>query len=149
MDGEYSLVFVAFSTLFALLTQDDQVRCFQNVARALARGGVFVVQAFVPDPGRFDRGQRVGVTHMDDGTVRLEVSRHDPVAQAVDTHHVELSAGGILALPLKVRYAWPAELDLMARMAGLERRERWGGWDRQAFGPESAVHVSLYEHRAS
>lgn len=148
VDGKYPLIFVAFSTLYALLTQEEQVRCFQNVARVLADDGVFVVQAFVPDLGRFDRGQRVGVTHLEDGVVRLEVSQHDPVAQVVDTHHIEVGEGGIRAFPLKVRYAWPAELDLMARTAGLRCRERWGGWQRQPFGPESRIHISLYEHHS-
>jgi SAM-dependent methyltransferase len=144
VEGTFTLIFVAFNTIFGLLTQDDQVRCFANVAKHLADGGVFVVEAFFPDLARFDRGQRTQVTHVDAGRVMLDASRHDPVEQRVDSQHVVIGVDGTKLYPVSVRYAFPSELDLMARLAGLELRERWGGWNREPFTAESSRHVSLY-----
>ncbi len=144
VDGEYPLVFIAFNTLFALLRQEDQVRCFANVARVLSSGGAFLVHAFVPDLGRFDRGQRISVNYLADREVRLEVSRHDATHQRVDSYHIVLAEAGTRFYPVKVRYAWPAELDLMARLAGLRLHERFAGWNREPFGPDSGVHISVY-----
>lgn len=145
VDGSFSLIFIAFNTLFALLTQGDQVRCFCNAAAKLNDGGVFVIEAFVPDLGRFDRGQRISVEAIKDDAVRYEMSRHDPVRQQVESRHVVLSESGVELFPLKIRYAWPAELDLMARIAGLRLRERWGSWRREPFTAASGQHVSVYE----
>jgi SAM-dependent methyltransferase len=144
IDGSFSLIFVAFNTIFALLTQDDQVRCFRNAATHLADGGRFVVEAFVPDLGRFDRGQRVGVSAVDTDRVDFEVSRHDPVNQRVDSQHVFVTGEGIRLAPVCLRYAFPSELDLMARLAGLELQERWSGWSGQPFTGSSDHHVSVY-----
>lgn len=144
VEGEFSLVFVAFNTLFALLTQDDQARCFANVARRLADGGVFVVEAFVPDLARFDRGQRVQVNRLDAAEVMLDASRHDPVGQRIDSDHVVITEHGTRIYPVNLRYAFPAELDLMARLAGLELQNRWGGWAREEFTAGSPRHVSVY-----
>jgi Methyltransferase domain len=144
VDGRYSLVFVAFNTLFALLTQDDQLRCFANVAVRLTDEGVFVVEAFVPDLARFDRGQRVNVMRVETDGVRLDAARHDPVGQRVDSQHVTITESGTKLYPVSIRYAFPSELDLMARLAGLELRERWGGWRREPFTTESPRHVSVY-----
>jgi SAM-dependent methyltransferase len=77
--------------------------------------------------------------------VAFDTSVHDPVAQRVRSHHVVITAGGVKLYPVEVRYAWPSELDLMARMAGLRLRERWEGWSREAFGASSGAHVSVYE----
>ncbi len=145
VDGRFSLVFIAFNTIFALLTQEEQLRCFRNVAAKLSDGGVFVIEAFVPDLGRFDRGQRSSVEAFEDDAVRYEMSRHDPVRQEVESRHVVLSETGVRLFPLKIRYAWPSELDLMARIAGLRLRERWGSWKREPFTATSSQHVSVYE----
>lgn len=145
VDGEFSLVFIAFNTLFALLTQEDQLRCFRNVSAHLAPGGVFVIEAFVPDLSRFDRGQRVSTTRLELGEVTIEASVHDVASQRVDTAHIFLSDEGVELCPLKIRYAWPSELDLMAMLAGLRLRERWGGWEKEPFSSESGSHVSVYE----
>lgn len=144
VDGEFSLIFIAFNTFFALLTQEDQLRCFRNVAAHLAPGGVFVIEAFVPDLGRFDRGQRVATSRVDLGEVTIEASVHDAARQRVDTTHVFLSDEGVELYPLKIRYAWPSELDLMALLAGLRLRHRWAGWEKEAFSSESGWHVSVY-----
>ncbi|MDD9998642.1 MAG: class I SAM-dependent methyltransferase [Chloroflexota bacterium] len=145
VEGTYSLVYVLNSTLFMLTEQEEQVRCFENVAARLDASGVFLVDAFVPDVTRFDRGQEVRARLPDLETVRLDVSTHDPMQQLVDFRHVLLSEEGIRVFPARLRYAWPAELDLMARLAGLRLRERWGDWDRSAFTSKSEGHVSVYE----
>jgi SAM-dependent methyltransferase len=146
VEGSYRLVYVVFNTFFALLTQDDQVRCFAGVARRLAPGGAFLLQGFVPDQGLYSGGQSVRTTHLGLDQARLDLARHDPVAQRVDFQHVLLTEGGIRLYPGALRYAWPSELDLMARLAGLRLRERWGGWRREPFGADSGLHVSVYEH---
>jgi SAM-dependent methyltransferase len=143
--GTFSLVFVVFNTFFALPSQDAQVRCFTSVARRLAAGGAFVLEAFVPDLSRFSWGQATQTTWVGMDAVALEASRHDPVGQRVTSAHVVLSAEGVRVDPVRVRYAWPAELDLMARLAGLRLRERFGGWGREPFGATSTRHVSVYE----
>jgi SAM-dependent methyltransferase len=144
VEGSFSLIFVAFNTIFALLTQEDQVRCFRNAAARLAEGGRFVVEAFVPDLARFDRGQRVGVSAVRIDSVDFEVSRHNPVEQRVDSQHVFVTQDGIKLAPVSLRYAAPSELDLMARLAGLELQERWGGWSGEPFTGASRDHVSIY-----
>jgi SAM-dependent methyltransferase len=144
-DGRFALIFVAFNTFFGLPSQEDQVRCFAAVAEHLTPGGVFVLEAFVPDPTLFDHGQRVEVTDVEADRVYLAASVHDAVEQRARSMHVVLSADGVRLYPVQVRYAWPSELDLMARLAGLRRRERWGGWSRQAFTARSPAHVSVYE----
>jgi len=142
----FSLVFVAFNTLFALLTQHAQLSCFRAVARHLAPGGRFLVEAFVPDPSRFGRGhQLVSLRHVELDEVGLDCSMHDPVGQRVTTQHVMLGPGGLTFHPVELRYAWPAELDLMAIVAGLEPTARWGGWDRRPFTADSTSHVSIWQ----
>src|SRR5262245_49491615 len=145
IDGRFALIFVAFNTFFGLTTQEDQVRCFARVAEHLTSNGVFVLEAFVPDVTRFDRGQRVGVTHMSVDDVQIEASVHDPVMQRIRSHHILISSEGSTQLyPVHVRYAWPSELDLMARLAGLRLRARWSDWDKSDFTGTSGSHVSVY-----
>ena len=139
-----SLVFVAFNTLFALLTQDDQVRCFANVASHLADDGVFVIEAFVPDLTLYKGGQRVSAMHVGTDSVRLDAARVDPAEQRVTATHVVLTGDGTRLYPVHLRYAWPAELDLMARLAGLRLRHRWADWERRRFDASSVRHVSVY-----
>jgi SAM-dependent methyltransferase len=143
--GSYPLVYVVFNTFYALLTQDDQVRCFAAVADRLAPGGAFVLELFVPDPTLHPGGQSVRTRHLALDQVRMDLCLHDPVAQRVDFQNLLLGADGIRLLPGALRYAWPAELDLMARLAGLRLRERWAGWRREPFTSASGSHVSVYE----
>jgi SAM-dependent methyltransferase len=144
VEGRYGVVFVAFNTFFGLTTQDEQVRCFENVAAHLADDGVFVLEVFVPDVARFDRMQRVSAINVDLDEVQLEATKYDPMAQRSSTQHVFVSPSGVELIPVVIRFAWPAELDLMARVAGLRLHERWGGWDRQPFTADSGHHVSVY-----
>ena len=146
--GEFGLVYVVFNTFFALLSQADQVRCFRNVAEHLQPGGRFVIEAFVPDPTLFDRGQRVSATRVEVDRLQLDVTRHDPVAQQVISQHVLVGSDGIVLLPVQLRYAWPSELDLMAALADMELESRHGGWRGEPFGTTSAAHVSVYVKRA-
>ena len=143
--GEYPLIYLVFNTLFALTTQEDQVRCFANVAEHLKEGGVFVIECFWPDIARFDRHQRIGVDRVTRDSVSLETTRHDPVNQRSESVHVVMKESGVELYPVFIRYAYPAELDLMARLAGLRLRDRFGGWRKQPFTSDSAVHVSVYE----
>ncbi len=145
VSGSYPLIYLVFNTLFNLLTQDDQVRCFQNVAAHLTDDGAFVVEAYSPaylyrrpDPGNV-RTEAVEVDH-----VWLEVDRHDPVRQTLEESHVLLSPRGVRLYPIVQRYIWPAEMDLMARFAGLRLKERCGGWNREPFTASSDLHVSVY-----
>lgn len=146
--GEYPLVYLVFNTLFALTTQEEQVTCFENVAAHLTPGGVFVIECFWPDIARFDRHQRIGVDRVTRNSVELETTRHDPVNQRSESLHVVIRESGNELYPVVVRYAYPAELDLMARLAGLHRRERFGGWRKQPFTSDSMSHVSVYEKPA-
>ena len=143
--GEFSLVFVVFNTLFMLLTQEEQVRCFRNVAKRLVPGGVFLLEAFVPDVTRFTGGQANKVTSVTTDQVSLDMTQHDSVQQRVAGQKVVMTDGGIRLYPIQIRYAWPTELDLMAQLAGLQLRDRWSGWRGEPFTSESGKHISVYE----
>jgi len=141
----YRLVYLVYNTIGNLLTQDDQVRCFENAARHLTDDGVFVLECRVPTaparPGhQFVDAEHVGVDH-----VVLDVCRYDPVTQILDENHVRISADGLVLSPISVRLAHPPEFDLMPRIAGLRLRERWGGWNGEPYTTTSWRHVSVYE----
>jgi SAM-dependent methyltransferase len=144
-DERFTLVYVPFNTFFGLPSQDDQISCMRSVARHLRPGGVFVIEAFVPDPSRFDHGQRVSAIRVEPDLVALEVTESDPVEQRSYSQHVLIREDGIRLWPVKIRYAFVAELDLMARSAGLRLRERWADWDRSSFASDSPKHISVYE----
>jgi SAM-dependent methyltransferase len=143
--GAYRLIFVVWNTFFNLLTQEDQVRCFENVAAHLTDEGSFVIEAYVPTfLYQLRNHQYVDAEAIEVDEVRLDLLRHDPAAQRIEESHVTLSPAGIRLNPVVQRYAWPSELDLMARLAGLRLKERWGGWERQPFTSGSSAHVSVY-----
>ena len=144
-ENRYRLVYLVFNTLFNLLSQDEQVRCFENVARHLTDDGVFVVEAFTPGYlYRLRDNQYVNAEDIQTRQVTLDVGRHDPVSQTLTESHLEFTESGIRLAPIVTRYAWPAELDLMARIAGLRLRERWADWLRSPFTADSRLHVSVY-----
>jgi SAM-dependent methyltransferase len=143
--GKFPLIYVVWNTFFALLTQDAQMRCFERIARRLTADGVFVMEAFVPDVPSFHEGQRVKAIRVEVDTVSLEVTQHDQAAQTVTSMHVVISERGTQLYPVRLRYAYPPELDLMAYLAGLRLRERFGGWHREPFSSASPYHVSVYE----
>lgn len=145
VEGQFSLIYIVFNTFFALLTQDEQVRCFQNVSKHLSPSGVFVVEAFVPDLGLFDRGQTVRLDRIGEGETQLDVSQIEPVQQVITSQHIHLTEGKTHFYPVKLRYTWPAEMDLMARLAGMRLKHRWGDWKRGPFTAQSGKHISVYE----
>lgn len=147
VDGEFPLIYLAFNTLFALPSQGRQIECFQNVADHLETGGRFVIDCFVPDLSRFDQfNTRLGVSSITSPEEhRYELSIHDPVTQRTSSHMVKRNAdGSTVVLPVEVRYAWPSELDLMARLAGLELEDRFGWYDLRPFNERSTGHMSIY-----
>jgi SAM-dependent methyltransferase len=144
VDGEFSLICVVFNTIFALLTPELQQACFANVAKRLAPGGVFVVEAFVPDVGRFDRGQRVNVDRIEAERVDLSVAQYDAASQRITAQTIRLVPGSVELRPIVLRLAWPSELDLMAQLAGLRLRDRWANWDGSRFTGGSQKHISVY-----
>jgi SAM-dependent methyltransferase len=143
--GTYRLIYVVFNTLYNLLTQDEQVRCFQNVAAHLAEDGSFVVEGGVPTQYcNLRNNQYVDLEAISVDKVGLDVARYDPATQLLEESHVTLSSGGIRLEPIVTRYIWPSELDLMARIAGLRLKERWAGWSREPFTASSTNCVSVY-----
>ncbi len=145
VSGPFQLVYLVFNTLFGLLSQARQAECFRNVAQVLGPGGMFVIECFVPDLARFDRGQRVQVLAVAEDSAIVEFSRHDAAQQRVTTQIVTLDPNGIHLRPVAIRYSWPSELDLMAGQAGLRLTERYSGWDRRPFDATSGGHVSIYQ----
>lgn len=148
--GPYGLVYVVFNTFFALLTQEDQVRCFASVAEHLRPGGAFVIEAFVPDLSLYDSGQqRVRVDGFDQGATHLSATLHDRASQRFRSRHMVLGPDGVQTYPVELRYAWPSELDLMARLAGMTPSGRWDGWEQRPFTSASRSHVSVWQTPAA
>ncbi len=145
VDGRFDHAFLVFNTLFNLPSQESQVRCFQCVADHLVDGGTFLVETFVPDLSDFTRHQRVGTKRVAMDSVWLEAIAHDPVHQVLDAQRIRITQQGVQLVPLPMRYAWPSEIDLMARLAGLSLRHRWGGWSREPFTADSKMHISVYQ----
>jgi SAM-dependent methyltransferase len=143
VDGAFAVVYLVFNTIFNLVTQDAQVACFENAARHLQRGGRFVIETAVPDLQLLPPGQTVVPFRADPEGVSFDV--YDVVTQRFSSQHYRFSPAGVEAHPFEFRYAWPAELDLMARIAGLRLEHRWAGWRREPFTALSRSHVSVYE----
>jgi SAM-dependent methyltransferase len=143
MDGEFTLVYLVFNTIFNLTSQDGQVACFENAAAHLGSGGRFVIEARVPELQRLPLGQTVLPWRADPDGMSYYV--YDTVMQRLSGRHYNFVDGRIEANPIEMRYAWPAELDLMARLAGLRLQARWAGWGREPFTGLSPSHVSMYE----
>jgi SAM-dependent methyltransferase len=141
----YGLVYLVYNTIGNLLTQDDQVRCFENAARHLTDDGVFVLECRVPTAPSRPGHQFVDAEHVGVDQVVLDVCRYDPVTQILDENHVRISTDGVVLSPISLRLANPPEFDLMARIAGLQLRHRWGGWNGEPYTATSWRHVSVYE----
>jgi len=141
----YGLVYLVYNTIGNLLTQDDQVRCFQNAAGHLGPGGVFVLECRVPVAHSRPGHQFVDAERVEAGHVQLGACRYDPLTQILDNNHIRISADGITLTPIRLRLAQAPEFDLMARIAGLRLRERWGGWNGEPYTAASWRHVSVYE----
>ncbi|RVX41855.1 methyltransferase family protein [Nonomuraea polychroma] len=148
VEGSFRLVFLVFNTLFNLPSQERQMDCFHNVARALQPDGAFVIECFVPDPAKFDRGSRVEALEVTEDSATIQVYRHDAVAQRYAKQTITFTTDETRMLPVALRYCWPSELDLMASQAGLQLHERHADWDRRPFDSNSTSHISVYRPAA-
>ena len=141
--GEFTLVYLVYNTISNLLTQEEQVACFGNAARHLSPGGRFVIELWVPELRALPPGRQATVWHSEDGYIGLDT--YDLLRQRVVSHHFRFGLGRqaeVFRSPH--RYIWPAELDLMARLAGMELESRHADWTGGEFTAESRSHVSVY-----
>jgi SAM-dependent methyltransferase len=147
VEGPFRLAYLVFNTINNLTTQDAQVACFRSVAEQLEPGGCFLIEVGVPDLRRLPPGERlVAFDHSD---LHWGIDEYDCANQGLISHHLSLVDGELERTSIPFRYVWPAELDLMARLAGLRLRERWAGWRREPFTHESRNHVSVWQKPAS
>lgn len=143
VEGTFSVAYLVFNTIMNLTSQAAQVDCFRNAAAHLDAGGCFVVEVAIPDLRRLPAGQNVVPFHV--SPTRWAFDVYDVATQAMSSNYVEVVDGRGEYRSIPFRYVWPAELDLMAQLAGLRLRERWGGWTRGPFTSESRQHVSIWE----
>jgi SAM-dependent methyltransferase len=143
VDGEFSLVYLVFNTIDNLTTQEAQVACAQNAAAHLGPGGRFVIEVHVPDLQRLPPGETIRPFDISD--THWGFDEYDVVNQGLISHHLTIVDGRVERMSIPFRYVWPAELDLMAEMAGMRLRERWAGWRREPFTSMSRSHVSVWE----
>jgi Methyltransferase domain len=142
VEGEFSLVYLVFNTIFNLTSQDGQVACFENAAAHLPSGGRFVIEALVPELQQLPLGQTVRPARAEADGMSFYV--YDVVTQRLSGRHFYFEDGAIQPKPIEMRYAWPAELDLMGRIAGLRLEHRWANFRREPFTHLSPSHVSVY-----
>ncbi|MFL5713347.1 MAG: class I SAM-dependent DNA methyltransferase [Chloroflexota bacterium] len=147
LDATFSLVYLVYNTIGNLTTQDNQVACFQNAADHLEPGGCFVIEVGVPDLRRLAPGERFYPFEVSPDHIGLD--EYDVANQGLVSHHLSLEGATWRRSSIPFRYVWPAELDLMARLAGMRLRERWQDWDRTPFTSESRKHVSVWSESAS
>ena len=142
VDGVFRLAYLVYNTINNLTTQAAQVACFQNVAEHLGSGGHFVIEVVVPDLRRLPYGERFVI--FDASESHWGVDEYDVATQGLISHHFDIRGTDVHKSSGEFRYVWPSELDLMARLAGLELRERWAGWQREPFTSDSRQHVSIW-----
>jgi hypothetical protein len=141
--GPFRLAYLVYNTIENLTTQDEQVACFRNVAAHLEPGGCFVIEVAVPALRRLPPGETVRPFTV--SPTRLGFDEYDVANQGLVSHHYVVEDGKLEVFAAPFRYVWPAELDLMARLAGMTLRERWSDWDRAPFTSDSTKHVSVWE----
>jgi SAM-dependent methyltransferase len=146
VDGTFTVAYLVFNTIMNLTTQRAQVACFRNAAAHLEPGGCFVIEVVVPELRRLPPGETVRPFHT--SATRWGFDEYDVANQGLISHHVEDVDGRVEHSAIPFRYVWPAELDLMAELAGMRLRERWSGWKREPFTSESREHVSVWEKSA-
>ena len=139
----FQLAYLVFNTIMNLTTQDEQVECFRNVAAHLNPGGRFVIEVEIPGLQRLPPGETVRAFTV--SPTRLGFDEFDIAKQILFSHHYWAVDGRLEVFSAPYRYMWPAELDLMARIAGMTLRERWSGWNREPFTSDSTKHVSVWE----
>jgi SAM-dependent methyltransferase len=140
--GTFRLVYLVFNTIGNLTSQDEQVACFSNAAAHLEPGGCFVVEVGVPELRRLPPGERHVVFHAEGDSWGID--EYDTVSQSLVSHHLRRDGDALRHRAIPFRYVWPAELDLMARLAGMKLASRWADWHRQPFDHESTSHVSVW-----
>jgi SAM-dependent methyltransferase len=146
VDGTFSVAYVVYNTIMNLTSQEAQVACFRNAAAHLETGGCFVIKVMIPELQRLPPGETFRVFRASE--TYWGIDEYDVANQRLISHHIEFVDGGVEAVSMPFRYAWPAEYDLMAQLARMRLRERWGGWQREPFTSESAAHVSVWEKAA-
>jgi SAM-dependent methyltransferase len=146
VDGSFSLVCLVFNTIGNLTSRAGQVACFRNAAAHLEPGGCFVIELMIPELRKLPPGETYVV--FDASQTHWGIDEYDVANQGLVSHHFDLVDGTWELLSMPFRYAWPAELDLMAEMAGLRLRDRWAGWTREPFTSENTSHVSVWEKPA-
>jgi SAM-dependent methyltransferase len=145
VEGPYALIFVAAGSFFELPSQEAQVRCFENVARRLRPGGLFAFDSLVPDTGRSTGGEDMRLIPTTDDRLIVRFRKFDLAAQRYTSTYLVVEDGRARHMNVKFRYAWPSELDLMARIAGLRLKQRVSSWTGEPFTGSSPSHVSVYE----
>ena len=147
VDGTFSVAYLVFNTIMNLTTQESQVACFQNVAAHLEPGGCFVIEVGIPALRQLPAGETIHAFHV--GETSWGLDEYDVARQGLTSHHFEIVDGRLERTSIPFRYAWPAELDLMAELAGMRLRDRWSGWKREPFTSDSRKHVSVWEKPAA
>jgi SAM-dependent methyltransferase len=148
VEGDFSLVYLVYNTITNLTTQDEQIACFENAARHLSPGGCFVIEVYLPILRLLPPGERFHVFAEEPGYHAFD-EYADAASQLQWSHHLRLNEDGTYRrVSIPFRYVWPAELDLMARIAGLRLKERWADWERAPFTADSEQHVSVWEKPA-
>lgn len=143
VDGTFSVAYLVFNTIMNLTTQAAQVACFRNVAAHLGPGGCFVIEVMVPELRRLPPGETLRALQVSDTGWSFDA--YHVATQGLTSHHFRIVEGSVERLSVPFRYVWPAELDLMAKLAGMSLRERWGGWKREPFTSDSGKHISVWE----
>ncbi len=143
VEGTFAVAYLVFNTIMNLTSQDEQVACFRNAAAHLEPGGCFVIEVMVPDLQRLPRGETF--RPFDVSATHLGFDEYDVVSQRLVSHHYSVDGDTFDVAAIPFRYAWPAELDLMAQLAGMRLRERWSDWTRTPFTSESTTHVSVWQ----
>jgi SAM-dependent methyltransferase len=147
VEGEFTLVYLLYNTIENITTQAGQIAAFRNAARHLAGNGAFVIECLMPDLRRLPEGATAVV--FDIGERHWGIDEYDVANQGLISHHFNVVDGKVEYGAWPFRYVWPAELDLMAEMAGLRLRERWSGWNREPFTSDSRKHISVWEKPGS
>jgi SAM-dependent methyltransferase len=142
--GSYPLIYLVYNTLFNLTGDGRQEDCFRNVARVLAPGGVFVIEAYVPGIEESEGERNVEVRSVTEDSVELRMCRYNYEAQTFIRQTVIITDGSIQLKPFSLHYRWPEQIDALATEAGLQLENRYANWKREPFGPASTDHVSIY-----
>lgn len=143
MDSTYKLVFLVFNTINNLTTQDEQVACFRNAADHLEPGGYFVIEVNLPKLRMLPPGQSLHTFHLSEN--RWGIDEYHFATQGLVSHHFAVRDGELKRISVPFRYVFPEELDLMAKIAGMDRFGRWASWQYEPFTDESTKHVSVWQ----